>query len=131
MMKTSDLIVNAALFGAGGWAIENMLSKKARYSALFKGERVPFLPVYAFGGATVMLLAPHLRESRLPWYTRAAIYAVTLSAVEYAGCAIDRKVLGACSWDYSQGACIHPSQGCVDFGHAALWGMLGLVVEKL
>jgi len=22
-------------------------------------------------------------------------------------------------------------RGCVDFGHAALWGMLGLLVEKM
>lgn len=134
-MRTSDLIVNAALFGAGGWAIENLSllgsSEPKRYSALFKGERVPFLPVYAFGGAAVMLLAPRLRETELPCVARAAIYAVTLSAIEYAGCLIDREVLGACSWDYSQKRCANPSQGCVDFRHAALWGMLGLLAEKL
>lgn len=147
-MRTSDFIVNAALLGAGGWVIENTLSKappddgvvgpgpaehtrRGRYSALFKGERVPFLPVYAFGGGAVMLLAPRLRETELPWYTRAAIYAVTLSAVEYAGCLIDREVLGACSWDYSRKNCADSSRGCVDFGHATLWGMLGLLVEKI
>ncbi len=128
-MKSSDLVTSAALFGAGGWAIENVLSKEPRYSALFKGERVPFLPVYAIGGAAVMMLAPRLRE--LPWYVRAAIYAGTLSGVEYAGCHIDREVLEACSWDYSRKDCAEPVRGCVDFGHAALWGMLGLLVEKM
>jgi uncharacterized membrane protein len=139
-MKTSDLVVKAALFGAGGWAIENTLSETPkrysetpkRYSALFQGRHVPWLPVYAFGGAIVMLLAPRLRESHLSWYARAGIYAVTLSAVEYAGCLIDRKTLGACSWDYaSSGKKCSGDQGCVDFKHAALWGMLGLAVEKV
>jgi uncharacterized membrane protein len=130
-MKTSDLVVKAALLGAGGWAIENALSKEPRYSALFKGQRVPWLPVYAFGGAAVMMLAPRLREKELPCVARAAIYAVALSAIEYAGCWTDREVLGACSWDYSQEHCAKPSRGCVDFKHAALWGMLGLLAEKL
>src|SRR5271166_6453024 len=130
-IETKTLAAYAALFRAGGWAIENVLSKEPRYSALFKGERVPFLPVYAFGGAAVMMLAPHLREANLPWYARAAIYAGTLSGIEYAGCLLDREVLEACSWDYSQKACAEPSRGCVNFGHAALWGMLGLLVERV
>jgi len=127
----SDWITGAALLGAGGWAIENALSQTPRYSAVFKGERVPFLPVYAFGGAAVMLLAPKLREKDLAWPVRAAIYASVLSGVEYAGCFIDREVLGACSWDYSKKNCESPSWGCVDFKHAALWGMLGLAIEKI
>lgn len=130
-MSTSNLIVNAALLGVGGWAIESSLSKEPRYSALFKGSRVPWLPVYAFGGAAAMLLAPRLRERDLSWPVRAAIYAAVLSGVEYAGCLIDREALGACSWDYSQEHCAKPLRGCVDFKHAALWGMLGLLAEKL
>jgi hypothetical protein len=60
-MRMTDFAARATLFGAGGWAIENVLFKEEpRYSALFKGEKVPFLPVYAFGGAAVMLLAPRL-----------------------------------------------------------------------
>jgi hypothetical protein len=76
-------------------------------------------------------LAPHLRDAYLPWYARAAIYAGTLSGVEYAGCLLDREVLRACSWDYSQKDCTQSRGGCVDFKHAALWGMLGLLVEKM
>lgn len=130
-METTDLVAKATLLGAGGWAIENVLSRAPRYSALFKGARVPFLPVYALGGAAVLALAPHLRETEVPWYVRAAIYGGALSAIEYAGCLIDREMLGTCSWDYSSQACAEPSRGCVDFGHAALWGMLGLLVEEI
>jgi uncharacterized membrane protein len=108
-VKASELAASAMLFGMGGWAIENVLSKEPRYSALFKGEKVPFLPVYAFGGAAVMLLSPRLRDADLPWYARAAIYAGTLSGDEYVGCFLDREVLEACSWDYSRKDCAKTS----------------------
>jgi uncharacterized membrane protein len=128
-MGRSDLVLGGMLLGVAGWAAENVTSDEPRYSALFKGAHVPFLPVYAFGGGAFLALSPRLRD--LPWYARAAAYAAVGSAVEYAGCVIDRRALGACSWDYSGNACSRPGAGCVDFEHAALWGMLGLLVERL
>jgi len=128
-VKTDHLFARAAVFGFAGWAAENVLSEGKRCSALFKGAHVPFLPIYAAGGTAAMLLAPHLRA--LPWYARGAAYAAALSGVELVGCAVDRDVLGACSWDYSGQGCARGGEGCVDLKRAALWGMLGLCVEKL
>ena len=129
-MKTSDLAARAALFGAGGWAVENVLFG-SRYSALWGGAKIPVLPVYAIGGLTAEALGPWLLEREVPWYARAAIYAAVLSGVEYAGCFFDRDVLGACSWDYSKQDRAEPLKGCIDWKHAAIWGALGLVIEKL
>src|SRR5271154_3215174 len=99
-MKT-NLVTRAALFGAGGWALENVLFG-SRYSALWAGHKIPVLPVYAVGGLTAESLGPWLLEHEVPWYARAAVYAFVLSGVEYAGCFFDREVLQACSWDYSR-----------------------------
>lgn len=128
----TQTLERALLFGGAGWALENLFaSGPKRYSALWKGVKVPVLPVYAVGGTLAASLSSTLRERGLPWYARAAAYGALLSGVEYAGCAIDRDVLGACSWDYASSGCKEPMQGCVDFKHAALWGMLGLLVEKI
>jgi uncharacterized membrane protein len=117
-----------ALYGVGGWAIENMFYGP-RFSAWFSRAPIPFLPVYAAGGAALMLTRPHLK--RVPWLLRVPIYAAMLSGIEYAGCLIDRKIFGACSWDYSNQDCARTYQGCIDLQHTLIWGALGLLAEGL
>jgi uncharacterized membrane protein len=128
--SVSDIAVKALAFGVAGWALENVLFGE-RYSAVWSGAKVPFLPVYAFGGAAIALAAPHLKASNVPMAARAALYAGALSGIEYAGCQIDRRTFKACSWDYSNQLCKVPAEGCVDLEHAGLWGVLGLLVETL
>ena len=129
-LSAEKTLGRALLFGAGGWAVENALFGP-RNSALWGKARMPILPVYAIGGTLVSELAPRLQERAWPWYARATAYGAVLSGIEYAGCLTDRRVLGACSWDYTGQRCKKPTQGCVNFEHALLWGMLGLLVEKL
>lgn len=126
----TDLALSGALLGTAGWALENVLFAP-RYSALFRGRHVPFLPVYAIGGSAAMMLAPHLKKAQVSWPLRAAAYAALLSGIEYVGCQIDRRDLGACSWDYSDQACAAPRVGCIDIPHALLWGAFGLLLERV
>jgi uncharacterized membrane protein len=123
-----DFIAKTTLFGFGGWAIENIFDAP-RFSPVFSGAPVPFLPVYAVGGATVMAMAPYLQK--LPWYARLPVYAVALSGVEFASCIVNRKLLDACSWDYSNAHCTRSLEGCIDVKHAIIWGVLGLAAEGL
>jgi uncharacterized membrane protein len=123
------VVAKTALFGVVGWALENALFKE-RYSALFQGRHVPFLPVYAAGGLAVMAAAPHL--ARCAMITRGAIYAALGTAVEYAGCQIDRKLYEGRAWDYGKSDVLAiNTDGCLDWKHSALWGALGLIAEKL
>jgi len=133
--ETKSLMKRAAAYGIVGWMAENTLAGP-RYSRIFDGIAVPFLPIYAAGGLAVHAAAPKLENAGIPWWGRAAIYAVGLSAIELAGCAIDRGPLGGCSWDYENNRCRSPMpsvsmRGCVDLRHALLWGALGLAVEKI
>lgn len=131
MAKSSagDIIAKATMFGVAGWVAENALCDTDRYSALFRGARVPFLPVYAAGGVAVTAAAPHI--SGWPTLARGLAYAVLGTAVEYAGCKIDRDILKSRSWDYGRrDALARSSEGCLNFAHSALWGGLGLVAEK-
>lgn len=130
LSRSTNVAGKAALFGAGGWVLENALFGP-RYSALFGGRNVPFLPVYAIGGSAALALGPRLREAKVPWPIRAIAYAGLLSGIEYVGCQIDRKQLGACSWDYTDRACAVPSAGCIDIPHALLWGAFGLLLERM
>src|SRR5271154_3188384 len=99
-MHPAEFAAKTALFGVGGWALENA-AFGPRYSAVWRRAHIPFLPVYAVGGATILATAPYLKSHNLPWYVRIPIYAAMLSGVEYIGCQIDRKLLNACSWDYT------------------------------
>jgi uncharacterized membrane protein len=124
-----EIAAKAAAFGIAGWVAENALSDHDRYSALFRGARVPFLPVYAVGGVTLTGAAPYFEG--WPTLARGLAYAVLGTAVEYAGCQVDRKLLQSRSWDYGQrDALARASDGCLNFAHAALWGGLGLIAEK-
>jgi uncharacterized membrane protein len=131
MAKSSvgDIIAKATAFGVAGWVAENALSDHDRYSALFKGHRVPFLPVYAFGGIAMTTAAPLV--GKWPTLARGLAYAILGTAIEYVGCKIDRDVLHNRSWDYGQrDALARASDGCLNFAHAALWGGVGLIAEK-
>lgn len=127
--STKSLAIRATAFGVGGWVVENTLFGP-KNSKLFDGIKVPVLPGYAAGGLAVQALAKSPSIRNLSWWQRAAVYGATLSAVELAGCFIDREVIGACSWDYSKGGCKSPLRGCMDLKHVAVWAALGLLVEK-
>jgi uncharacterized membrane protein len=130
MAKTSagDIIAKVTMFGVAGWVAENALCGD-RYSAIFRGHKVPFLPIYAAGGLAVTTAAPYV--SKWPTLARGFAYAILGTAVEYVGCQIDRELLHGRSWDYgNRDALARSSEGCVNFSHSALWGGLGLVAEK-
>jgi uncharacterized membrane protein len=126
---TEAVVVKAAAFGTVGWMAENLLFGP-RYSALFNGRRVPFLPVYAAGGLAVTSLAPKFKN--WPMLLRGAAYAAIGSGLEYVGCQLDRTALSAHSWNYGPtDGLSRATRGCVDFKHAALWGVAGLLLEKV
>lgn len=129
-MSTStftELLGGSALFGVAGWAMENALSETPRYSALFGGHKIPFLPVYAGGGAAVLAIAPTLKKQNIPWFLRGAVYAGVLTGAEWVGCQLDRGTFNARSWDYGPDA---PAGGCIDLKHSIAWGVLGLIAEQ-
>jgi uncharacterized membrane protein len=126
--SAGDIMAKAAMFGVAGWVAENAICGD-RYSALFRGHKVPFLPTYAAGGLAITTASPYVAQ--WPTLARAFSYAILGTAVEYVGCRIDREVLRVRPRDYGRGdALARSSEGCVNFTHAALWGGLGLVAEK-
>jgi uncharacterized membrane protein len=124
----TDFALKTVAFGVGGWALENALYGP-RYSAVWNRAKIPFLPVYAIGGAAIMFVGARLKRHSIPWFLRLPIYGALLTSIEYAGCQIDRKLLKSCSWDYSKQSCKSGSSGCIDWQHAAIWGVLGLAGE--
>jgi len=123
------VVAKASLFGVAGWAGENLLHGP-RYSSMFQGHKVPFLPVYAAGGLAVIAAAPRLAGKHVLF--RALVYAAIGTAIEYAGCQLDRKVFDGRSWDYGKiDGLAESTEGCLSWGHTALWGGLGLLAEKL
>ena len=127
--SVAEIFAKAAMFGVAGWVAENALCREDRYSAIFRGHKVPFLPVYAAGGLAVTTAAPYV--AKWPTLARGFTYAILGSAIEYVGCQIDRDWLKARSWDYSnRDALARSSEGCLNFAHSALWGGLGLIAEK-
>ena len=125
---TEAVVTKTALFGVAGWVGENVIFGP-RYSAVFQGHRVPFLPIYAAGGLGMLIAAPKVTGRSV--LTRALVYAALGTAIEYAGCRLDRDVFGARSWDYGQRDGLATStDGCLSWKHTALWGGLGFLVEK-
>lgn len=128
-INVGELVSKTALFGIAGWVLENALGGD-RYSTLFRGAKVPFLPVYAANGVVLTTAAPFLTS--WPVFGKGLAYATLGTAVEYIGCQMDRKLLEQRS-SFSYGgtdALARSSEGCVNFTRAALWGGLGLVAEK-
>ncbi len=79
-----DILAKGTAFGVAGWVAENALSDSDRYSALFRGHRVPFLPVYAFGGIAMTSAAPYL--DKWPTLARGLAYAILGTGIEFVGC---------------------------------------------
>lgn len=131
-INTGEVISKVALFGIGGWVLENALCGD-RFSTLFRGHKVPFLPIYAANGVALTSAAPYV--SSWPIFARGLAYATIGTAVEYAGCQVDRKLLAQRS-GYGGGAfgAIDPlagaTEGCVNFTRSVLWGGLGLIAER-
>jgi hypothetical protein len=109
-------------YSALGWALESLWRRRLATSVVFGDAPVPLSPVYGAGG----LLAAALARGPLggaPWWQRAAGYAASLTALEYASCQLGRAIGGHVNWSYDG--------ECIDGWHAAAWGALGLVVEAI
>lgn len=129
--NVGDIIAKVSVFGFAGWVAENALCGQDRYSAIFRGAKVPFIPIYAVNGFALSAMAPFV--SKWPTLARGLAYALVGSAVEYAGCQLDRQLLsGRATWDYGRNdALARSSEGCVSFTRSALWGGVGLLAEKV
>jgi uncharacterized membrane protein len=130
MANAGDIISKVAAFGVAGWLAENAICGQERYSAIFRGAKIPFIPIYAVNGVALTAAAPYV--SRWPMIARGITYALLGTAVEYAGCQIDRQLgSGQPAWDYGRNDALAVSSGgCVTFMRSALWGGMGLVAEK-
>jgi len=126
---TQAVVGKAALFGFVGWAAENVLFKD-RYSAMWQGKHVPWLPSYAIGGLVITGVEPYIKDWPMP--IRAISYALLGTGVEWVGCQIDRHLLDAHSWDYGESDHLaRATSGCVDWKHTAIWGVLGMLTESV
>lgn len=117
MNAAEKVALAAAGSGVGGWLLENAIFGR-RYSANLPG--VPFLPVYAAGGAAVALLEPYVRSENI--LTRALVYGATLTVIEGVSGLADRA-RGRRTWDYGGEV--------IDIPHALAWTALALGLERL
>ena len=128
--NVGDIIAKVTMFGVAGWVAENALCGTDRYSAIFRGAKVPFMPIYAANGVVLTAAAPYV--SKWPTLARGLSYSILGTLVEYVGCQIDRRLLGGPSWDYGRNeALARSTEGCVNFTRSALWGGMGLIAEKV
>lgn len=139
-MSASTVLLSALGAGVAGWAAENALQQlRARnlnepapathYSRALPG--IPFLPVYAAGGAFVALTAPYLSQELSP-VELFIVYGMSLSAIEYVGGRVDRALYPNLppAWQYPKNA--PPGQGSsTDIPHGLLWGLLGVGLSEL
>jgi uncharacterized membrane protein len=129
-VNIGDIVQKMALFGVGGWVAENALCEQDRYSSVFQGAKIPFMPVYAVNGVVLTAVAPYV--DNWPILARGFAYGILGTLVEYAGCQIDRRVLSGKAGSFgSTDALTRLSEGCVNFTRSALWGGMGLIAEKL
>ena len=127
--NVGDIIAKVTMFGVAGWVAENALCRTDRYSSIFRGAKIPFMPIYAANGVALTAAAPYV--SKWPLLARGLAYAILGTSVEYVGCKIDRLLLTQ-SGDYGRDdALARLSDGCVDFTRSALWGGMGLIAEKV
>lgn len=127
--NVGEIITKVTLFGVAGWVAENALCQQDRYSAVFRGAKIPFMPIYAANGLALTSVAPYL--SKWPILARGLSYAILGTAIEWAGCKIDRQFLGGRSGYRGDDALVRLSEGCVTFTRSMLWGGMGLVAEKV
>jgi hypothetical protein len=130
-LNVGDLVSKIAMFGIAGWVFENALCGD-RYSSVFRGAKVPFLPVYAANGVVLTAAAPYVAS--WPIFGKGLAYATLGTAVEYVGCQIDRKILEQrAAFSHGFGgtdALARVSEGCVNYTRSAMWAGLGLVAER-
>ena len=119
-MTDSTRIIAAGLAsGVLGWALENVIvgPRESRYAF-----SLPFMPVYAVGGAIVAAAKPALDNVGL--VKQVAAYSAILGGVELVAGTADRA-LGGREWGYG-------SQGnVVDVPHALTWGVLGTALAAV
>jgi len=130
--RVGDIIAKVTMFGVGGWLAENAICQQDRYSAIFRGAKIPFMPIYAVNGVVLTAASSYVSKWKWPVIARGLTYSILGTVVEYAGCQIDRQLLSKQpSWNYGRDdALARSSDGCVSFTRSALWGGMGLIAEK-
>ena len=129
-INVGEILQKATLFGVGGWVAENALCRTDRYSTVFRGAKIPFMPIYAANGVLLTAAAPYV--AKWPILARGLAYSILGTLVEFAGCQIDRRLVSGQSWNYgSADAVARLSEGCVDFTRSAMWAGVGLIAEKV
>lgn len=88
---------------------------------------LPFKPIYGFGGALIVLAAPWV--AALPLAAQWAAFAVLLGAFEAVGGVVSERVFGRRLWRYDRS--FLNVRGYTDAFHAAVWGVLGVVIMRL
>ena len=117
MVDIGKLVLVSVGTGVAGWVLENALFGK-RQSYYF--PNLPFMPVYAAGGAAIALLSPY--TDKLTPLEQAIVYGGTLTTIEAVAGALERSQ-GRKSWDYNGSP--------VDLPHAVAWSLLGILVGNV
>lgn len=130
--NVGEFISKVAIFGVAGWVAENALCQQDRYSTIFRGAKIPFMPVYAANGVVLSAASSVVAKWNWPGLARFLTYAAVGTGVEWAGCWVDKQVLGGRGTNFgSADALLRLSDGCVNFTRSALWGGMGLIAEKV
>lgn len=133
MANVGEIIQKVTVFGAAGWLAENAVcaQDQYRYSSLFRGLKIPFMPIYAVNGLALTAVAPYI--SKWPTLARGLGYSLLGTTIEWVSCQIDRKLLGGRpSWDYGRNEALAvATEGCVSFTRSAMWAGVGLLAEKV
>jgi len=133
MANAGEIIQKVALFGVAGWVAENALCPQDpyRYSSLFRGLKIPIMPIYAVNGLALTAVSPWI--SKWPTLARGLTYSLLGTGIEWVSCQLDRKVFGGkATWDYGRNeALAQLTEGCVSFTRSVLWGGMGLLTEKV
>ena len=127
--KVGELIQKVAIFGTAGWLAENAVCQENRYSLLFRGAKIPFMPVYAANGLVLTAASSYI--SSWPWLARGLVYSILGTGVEWLGCQVDRQLLGGRVNFGPADGLTQLTGGCVNFTRSALWAGVGLIAEKV
>lgn len=117
-----------------GWLLDtfyrSMTAKAfshAGYLEAVTGITIPFLPVYGFGLILVILIREKMKDKNI--LTKAAVYAASLTALEFIAGIFTIATINSALWDYSQSA-VH-FKGIIDITHTLLWTLLAITVDTL
>jgi uncharacterized membrane protein len=121
------------VYGLLGWGVEIAFTA-ARGAVTGAGDRrlqgVSSLwmhPIYGAGGLAMEVV--HRGTRRQPRWARAASYAATCLAIEYASGWVLRKTTGACPWDYGDRGI--NLGGLARLDYAPYWAVAGLAAEPV